>query len=346
LIKVGVIGASGYTGSELVRLLLSHPESEVSLITSESYQGKKMASLYPNLTGLSDLNFSSYQADEAKKVDVVFVALPHGTSMKVVPELLDGERKMIDLSGDFRLRGADDYKTWYKISHTASHLLGKAVYGLCEINRALIKKSNFVSNPGCYPTAAILGVAPLLHQGLLFGQDLIIDALTGVSGSGRSLSEKVHYCFCDENVSSYKVGGVHQHIPEMEQVMGKIAGEEVKVSFTPHLSPFSRGIYATIYGDLKEDISTPEALQLYRNYYKDSYFVKVLDEGLYPEVKAVAGSNFCHIGLKVDERCGRVIAISAIDNLVKGAGGQAIQNMNLMFGFPEETGLTQIGLYP
>lgn len=346
MIKVAVIGASGYTGSELVRLLLSHQEAEISLITSESYQGEKMVSLYPNLTGLSDLRFSSYQADEAEKADIIFVALPHGTSMKVVPELLNGQRKVIDLSGDFRLESADDYKAWYKIPHTASGLLGQAVYGLCEINRALIKKSNFVSNPGCYPTAAILGVAPLLHQGLLFGQDLIIDALTGVSGSGRSLSEKVHYCFCDENVSSYKVGGVHQHIPEMEQVMGKIAGEEVKVSFTPHLSPFSRGIYATIYGDLKEEISTPEVLQLYQDYYKDSYFVKVLDEELYPEVKAVAGSNFCHIGVKVDERCGRVIAISAIDNLVKGAGGQAIQNMNLMCGFKEEAGLTNVGLYP
>lgn len=346
MVRVAVIGASGYTGAELIRLLLTHPKVEISLITSESYKGKKIASLYPNLTGLCDLSFSSYQAGEAEKAEVVFVALPHGTSMKVVPELLKGKNKVIDLSGDFRLKTVDDYKAWYKIPHTASDLLGKVVYGLCEVNGDLIRKSNFVSNPGCYPTAAVLGVAPLLKKGVLFAQDIIIDSLTGVSGSGRTLTDEVHYCFCDENVSSYKVGGVHQHIPEMELAMEKIAGEEVKISFTPHLSPFSRGIYMTIYGDLKEDTSTANLLQLYQDYYKDSYFVKVLDEGLYPEAKAVAGSNFCHIGVKVDERCGRVIVISAIDNLVKGASGQAIQNMNLMCDFPEEMGLTQVGLYP
>lgn len=346
MVKVGVVGASGYTGAELIRLLLAHPKAEVSLITSESYQGKKISSLYPNLKGICDLSFSSYNAKGAKKAEVIFVALPHGAAMKVVPELLGGTRKVIDLSGDFRLMSADDYKAWYKTSHAAPKLLGKAVYGLCEVNRSLIKKSHFVSNPGCYPTAIILGIAPLLKEGILFGQDIIVDALTGVSGSGRTLTDEVHYCFCDENVSSYKVGGIHQHIPEMELAMAKIAGEEVKMSFTPHLSPFSRGIYATIYGDLKVDASTADLVKLYRGYYKDSYFVKVLDEGLYPEAKAVAGSNFCHVGVMVDERCGRVIVISAIDNLVKGASGQAIQNMNLMCGFKEETGLTQIGLYP
>lgn len=348
MIKVAVVGAAGFSGAELVRLLTSHPQAEVVLATSETYQGKSFASLYPNMAGRRDLKFVSYRKDHVLKgADVVFVALPHGTAMKLVPELLTGKKhKLIDLSGDFRLTSAEDYEVWYNAPHTAPTLLGKAVYGLPEINRETIKKANFVTNPGCYPTGAILGVAPLLQEGVLFGQDLIVDALTGVSGSGRRLTEEVHYCFCDENVSSYKVGGVHQHIPEMELAMGKIAGEEVKVSFTPHLSPFSRGIYATIYGDLKEDISTSEVLQLYQDYYKDSYFVEVLDEGLYPEVKAVAGSNFCHIGVKVDERCGRVIAISAIDNLVKGAAGQAIQNMNLMCSLPEETGLTQISLYP
>lgn len=346
MLKVAVVGAAGYTGAELVRVLVGHPEAELRTITSDSYQGKKVSSLYPNLGGVCDLAFAPHSAREVKSADVVFVCVPHGQSMKIVPGLLDGKRKLIDLSGDFRLETAAEYERWYGSKHTAPDLLGEAVYGLPEVNRAAIQKASFVSNPGCYPTAVVLGLAPLAGGGLVFAQDIVVDALTGVSGSGRAPSDEVHYCACDENVSSYKVGGVHQHIPEMELNLGKLAGEAVTLSFTPHVVPLSRAIYATAYADLKEDKSTAELSELYADYYRDSQFVKVLSQGEQPQAKAVAGSNFCHVSAQVDARCGRAVVISAIDNLVKGASGQAVQNMNLMCGLPEETGLTNVGLYP
>lgn len=347
MLKVGIIGASGYTGAELIRLLVNHPKVEIAHVTANQYAGKKVSFLYPNLTGIFDASFEKFDSQKAKEVtDVLFIALPHGTAMEVIPELLDENHKVIDLSGDFRFSDQEIYEKWYKIPHKSPSLLGLAIYGLPELNRDEIKKTNFLTNPGCYPTGAILAVAPFLTKGLIFEEDIIIDALTGVSGSGRAAKDETHYCYCDENVSSYKVGGVHQHIPEMEQEMEKIAGAQVRISFTPHLVPFSRGIYTTCYCDLKEDISTEELIDIASKFYKDDYFIKVLPDGEYPQIKAVAGSNFCHIGLKVDERTGRAIIISAIDNLVKGASGQAIQNMNLMCGFDETEGLTSVGMIP
>lgn len=347
MLKVGIIGASGYTGAELIRLLVNHPGLKLTYITANQYAGKKVSLLYPNFAGVCDLTYEVFDAKKAKELtDILFVALPHGTAMEVIPQMLDGKHKVIDLSGDFRFADKEIYESWYKMPHTYPELLGKAVYGLSEINREVIKKTNFLSNPGCYPTGAILAVAPLLANELVCTEDIVIDALTGVSGSGRGAKDETHYCFCDENVSSYKVGGVHQHIPEMEQEMGKIAKTEVKLSFTPHLAPFSRGIYSTLYCKLKKDVSTDKLLKVLSDFYENDYFVKVLTEGEYPQIKAVAGSNFCHIGLKVDKRTKRVIVISAIDNLVKGASGQAIQNMNLMCGFDETEGLTRIGLMP
>jgi len=347
MIKVGIVGASGYTGAELMRLLTNHPEVETSYVTANKYAGQKVSALYPNFYGIYDLTFEKFDLDVAKKkAEVFFIALPHGTAMDVVPGLLGDNRKVIDLSGDFRFPEKGIYESWYKMTHKHPELLGKATYGLCEINREEIKKSNFVSNPGCYPTGSILGVVPLLKESLIFEDNIIIDALTGVSGAGRGAKERTHYCSCDENVSSYKIGGTHQHIPEMEQEMGKFSGKEVRLTFIPHIASFSRGIYSTICCKLKEDISTEKLLEVYNNFYKKDYFVKILPKGVYPEVKSVAGSNFCQIGLEVDERTGRVIVISAIDNLVKGASGQAIQNMNLICGFNEKEGLEAVGLVP
>ncbi|MDO8886345.1 N-acetyl-gamma-glutamyl-phosphate reductase [Candidatus Oleimmundimicrobium sp.] len=347
MINVGIIGASGYTGAELLRLLTNHSEVKISYVTANKYAGQKVSALYPNFYGICDLMFEKFDSDIAKKkAEVFFVALPHGTSMNVVPELLGENRKVIDLSGDFRFPKKDVYESWYKMPHKHPELLGSAVYGLCEINREKIKGSDFISNPGCFPTGSILAVAPLLKEEIISESDIIIDALTGVSGAGRSANKETHYCSCDENVNSYKVGGTHQHIPETEQEMSKISNKEVKLTFTPHLASFSRGIYSTIYCKLKKDISTEELLKTYNDFYKNHYFIKILPKGVYPEIKSVAGSNFCQIGLEVDERTGRVIVISAIDNLVKGASGQAIQNMNLMCGFDEKEGLKAVGLVP
>jgi len=347
MVKVGIIGASGYTGAELLRLLTNHPEVKISYVTANKYAGQKVSTLYPNFYGICDLTFEKFDLDVAKeKAELFFVALPHGTAMDIVPGLLGENLKVIDLSGDFRFPKKDVYESWYKMSHKHPELLGTAVYGLVEMNREKIKGSNFISNPGCFPTGSTLGIAPLLKEEIIFENDIIVDALTGVSGAGRGTKEGAHYCSCDENVSSYKIGGTHQHIPEMEQEMGKILSKEIKLTFAPHLASFSRGIYSTIYCKLKKNISTEELLKIYDDFYKDDYFVKVLPKGVYPEVKSVAGSNFCQIGLEADKRTGRVIVVSAIDNLVKGASGQAIQNMNLMCGFDEKEGLEAVGLVP
>lgn len=350
--KVGIIGASGYTGAELIRLLVNHKKVEVTYVTSETHKGKQVSQLYPNLASITELKFESFNVEQAKKkADVLFVALPHGKPMKIIPKLLAKNKKIIDLSGDFRLQSKAEYKKWYGKNHMATNLLGEAVYGLPEVNRASIKKASFITNPGCYPTSVLLALAPVLKEKLIFTQDIIVDSLSGVTGVGRTPSSEVHFCTMAENISSYKVGGVHQHIPEMEQEMRKIAEEEVKISFTPHLAPFLRGIYSTIYADLKEkkdksEFNTTELLEIYKEFYRNEPFVKILKEGSYPEAKAVAGSNYCHIGLEVDQRCERVIVVSAIDNLVKGASGQAIQNMNLMCGFKETEGLEQVALFP
>lgn len=344
--KVAIVGGSGYTGAELIRLLNGHPEAEITTVTSETYEGKKVSDVYPMLTGAVELAFIKYSPKATAGADVVFVALPHGEAMKAIPDLVKEGSAVIDLSGDFRLEDAALYEQWYGLKHVAPSLLDQAVYGLTELNREQISGAKLISNPGCYPTASILGLAPLLNAGLVFAQDIIIDAQSGVSGAGRKANETTHFCAADENITAYKAGGAHQHIPEMELYMGKVAGEEVRISFTPHLAPLSRGIYATIYADLKEDANTDSMLQLYKDFYQDSYFVKVMEAGSYPQLKAVQGSNYCHIGAVVDERCGRVVVTSAIDNLVKGASGQAIQNMNVALGLPEETGLTMLGLYP
>lgn len=341
MVKVAVVGASGYSGAELVRLLSGHPAIQLTRITSTRYVGQKICDLYTNLTGVCDLAFQAYDVQTAKQADVVFVALPHGKSMEVVPEITGDGRKVVDLSGDFRLP-VDVYEQWYQNTHTAPDLIQQAVYGLPEINRAQISSASLVANPGCYPTSVILALAPAVQHRLIEPAVSVVSQ-SGISGAGRALKEAVHFCQADENLTAYKVGGVHQHIPEMELHLGD---PPLKVTFVPILAPISRGIYSTVYANLKADIGSVELTDLYAEFYGNAPFVRVLPDGRYPEVKAVAGTNFCHLGLAVDSHTGQLIVLSALDNLGKGAAGQAIQNMNLILGLEETTGLMQTGLYP
>lgn len=347
MIKAAIIGASGYTGAELIRLLKTREDVEIILATSESYAGKSASSLYPDLTGKADIIYENYDAGGVwETADIVFAALPHGKSMEVVASLMKAGKKVIDLSGDFRLPDASVYESWYGVKHTQTDLLEGAVYGLPEINFDNIAKASLVSNPGCYPTSAILALAPAIKNKIVYAQDIVVNSVSGISGAGREANQTTHFCARADSVAAYKAGGIHQHIPEIEHYLSMLAEEDVLVSFTPHLGPFSRGIYTTIYADLAEDVSAAAVFSVYADYFKDSIFVEVLAEGKMPELKAVVGSNYCHIGVAVDDRTGRLIVVSALDNLVKGAAGQAIQNMNIMFGLPEDTGLKQIGVYP
>ncbi len=347
MIKAAIIGASGYTGAELLRLLGPRDEVNMILATSETYSGQAASSLYPNLDGPNDIVFSSYAGpDSADQADIVFTALPHGKSMEVVAGLIKAGKKVIDLSGDFRLPDPKTYQTWYGVKHSQTDLLAQAVYGLPEIKPGNIAGASLVSNPGCYPTSTILAMAPAVEKNIVYCQDIIVNSISGISGAGREANQKTHFCARSDSVAAYKAGGLHQHIPEMELYLSRLAGEDAKISFTPHLGPFSRGIYSTVYADLTEDLSLPDIHKTYQEYYLDSVFVHVLPDGDMPELKAVVGSNYCHIGLAVDERTGRLIVASALDNLVKGAAGQAVQNMNIMFGLPEYKGLKQIGMFP
>lgn len=347
MIKAAIIGASGYTGAELLRLLKPRDDVEIILATSETYSGQSASSLYPALTGQADVVFTKYEPSGAVTgADIVFVALPHGKSMDTVADLRKKGIKVIDLSGDFRLPDVSAYEAWYGVKHTQTKLLPEAVYGLPEINFSNIVKASLVSNPGCYPTSAILAMAPAVKKNLVYGQDIIVNSISGVSGAGREANQTTHFCSRADSVTAYKAGGLHQHIPEMELYLSVLAAQDIMVSFTPHLGPFSRGIYTTVYADLTGEISPEEVFSLYEDDYKESGFVEVLPIGKMPELKAVVGSNFCHIGMAIDKRAERLVVVSALDNLVKGASGQAIQNMNIMFGLPEDTGLKQIGVYP
>ncbi len=344
MVKVGILGATGYAGSELVRLLLQHGGVELTMLTSKSYEGQKMSEVYPALKGVCDMVLSSPDPEEvAKRCDLVFTALPHGASKEVIPKLYELGLKVIDLSGDYRYNDQAVYEAWYNQPHSSPELLAESVYGLPELHREDIKKTRLVGNPGCYTTCSILGLAPLLKHGVVDTKHIIIDAKSGVSGAGRGLAVDYHFCECTENMKAYKVA-THRHTSEIEQELSLLAGSEVILSFTPHLVPMKRGIYATIYADLKSETTNEELLALYHEFYDGEPFVRLYDKGL-PESNHVAGSNFVDIGLCVDQRLGRVVVVSAIDNLIKGAAGQAIQNMNLLCGFEETQGLTAPGFY-
>jgi len=339
-ISAAIIGASGYTGLELLRILKGHPHVKITAITSRQFKGKPVAEIFPSLRGFYDgLVFSGPSGSPARKADVAFCCLPHGASMEIVSTFVKAGKKVIDLSADFRIKDVDVYKKWYG-AHTRPELLGEAVYGLPEINRETIKKASLVANPGCYPTGATLAISPVLKAGLIDKTSaIIVDSKSGVSGAGRGLSEATSFVGISGGFKAYKVGA-HRHTPEIAQNLTALAGGEVPLVFTPHLLPVSRGILTTLYASLTEGLSTADLLALYEEAYGGEYFIRLLPEGQYPNINAVRGSNFCDIGLWSDPASSRMIAISAIDNLVKGASGQAVQNMNLVFGLPETTALT------
>jgi N-acetyl-gamma-glutamyl-phosphate reductase len=346
MLKVAIVGASGYTGVELLRILHCHPEAAVTCVTSERSAGKKVSDIFPGLLGRCDLLLENLEPVRvAGKADFIFTALPHKAAMEVVPTFLEMGKQVVDLSADYRLQDAREYEKWYE-PHMSPALLKKAVYGLPELKRARIAGADLVANPGCYPTSVILGVAPLLKKKLIDPASIIADSKSGVTGAGRSAKVDNLYCEVNEGFKAYGVGGVHRHIPEIEQELSHLAGKKLVITFTPHLVPMDRGILSTIYAVPGAPVTTAELLKLYNDFYKGEPFVRVLSEGSFPSTAFVRGSNFCDIGLSVDSRSGRIIVVSAIDNLVKGASGQAVQNMNIMCGFPETMGLEGLPLFP
>ncbi len=345
MIRVGVLGATGYAGIETVRLLLGHSEATLTRVVSHSYAGQKISDIYPNLRGICDMVLSSLEVDDiAENCDVVFTALPHGASKEVIPALFDKGLKIIDLSGDFRYNNPKVYEAWYGQPHSAPELLKQSVYGLCELHREEIKSARLIGNPGCYTTCSITALAPLVHAKIADTKNLIIDAKSGVTGAGRGLNLPNLFCECTETMKAYKVA-THRHTSEIEQELSLLAGEDIMLSFTPHLAPMKRGILATCYANLTAEKSEEELVELYRDFYRGEQFVRIYPAGQLPEVKHIAGSNYIGIGLVLDKRLNRAVVVSCIDNLVKGAAGQAIQNMNLLFGIDEGTALTGAGMY-
>ncbi len=346
MIKTAIIGGSGYTGLELLRILALHDKAMVTAVTSRQYAGKWVTEIFPSLIGHYD-EMSFIEPSEIKDVDaeLFFCCLPHGTSMQAVPILLKAGKKVIDLSADYRIKEIATYEKWYQ-THTSKELIAEAAYGLPEVfGRDEIKEANLIANPGCYPTGAALALAPLVKAGLIKNSSIIIDAKSGVSGAGRTASIASSFVEIAEGFKAYKVGE-HRHTPEINQTLGLLAGAEVSVTFTPHLLPIKRGILSTVYADLKETGShtTASLLEVFRKDYADEPFINICEEGVLPNINEVAGTNNCSIGLKLDSATGRVVVVSVIDNLVKGASGAAIQNMNITYGLGETTGLISISL--
>jgi N-acetyl-gamma-glutamyl-phosphate reductase len=345
LLKVGIAGATGYTGMELLRILLNHPNVEVVLATSEKFAGKKVADLFPYFSGKTSLVLEELNDGEiAKRCDLAFSCLPHHSAAEHVASWVKAGLKAVDLSADFRLTSVDSYKEWYG-EHAAPELLKDAVYGLPETHREEIKKAKLVANPGCYPTGTILALTPFLKKKKIDPSSIIVDAKSGVSGAGRSAVLESLFSEVNESVHAYKVGK-HRHMPEIEQELSRALDQPVVISFTPHLIPMDRGILSTIYAKASEKMTTQDALGLLSSYYKDEPFLRILPEGTLPKTKNVRGSNTCEIGAHFDARTGRLVLIAAIDNLMKGAASQAVQNMNLLCGFEETLGLTSASWIP
>ena len=343
--NIAIVGASGYTGVELARLLLAHPNANITCLTSRQHAGTPFSEVFPSMRGQLDLLCDPVDIELiCNKADLIFTALPHKTAMEVVPHFLGAGKKVIDLSADYRLHDAQTYADWYQ-EHTSPDLLDEAVYGLPELYRAQISGARLIANPGCYPTSAALALAPLIQHDLIDIGSLIIDSKSGVSGAGRVAKEGSLYCEVNESFRAYGVA-THRHTPEIEQTLSNLAGREVTVSFTPHLLPVNRGILTTCYASLAQSITTEEVLAHFGEQYANEPFVRVLPAGKLPDVGFVRGSNYCDIGVVCDERTGRIIVVSAIDNLVKGAAGQAVQNMNILLALDETTGLSQVGLFP
>jgi N-acetyl-gamma-glutamyl-phosphate reductase len=349
-VRAAIVGSTGYGGVELIRLLLQHPHIEITSVISSSNAGEPLTAGYPHLQNLLPVEtLDAVDPEQIRaKADVVFAATPSGVSGKLVPRLLDAGVRVVDLSGDFRLKDRAVYETWYKGHEApAQPVLDQAVYGLAEIYESHIRGASFVSNPGCYPTAATLGLIPALEAGVIDPTTIIIDAKSGISGAGRGLSMSVHYAEMNENFKAYKINK-HQHIPEIEMVLSDRAGQSVTTTFTTHLVPMTRGILCTMYATVKDEQALTDAfwIEMYRKYYSGRPFVRIRDQGVWPATKEVWGSNFCDIGFSVDMRTGRVTIVSVIDNLVKGAAGQAVQNVNIMYGWREDAGLWLAPTYP
>ncbi len=343
--KVGVVGATGYVGEELFRILCRHPEVTAMAAVSRDFPGSSLDRVFPHLRGYVDLEIMELEEIPAliEFSDLVFVALPHGLSAPVVQEVLGKGKRVIDLAADFRLPEASLYEAWYQMPHGAPELLREAVYGLPELFRSAVCAARLVANPGCYPTSALLALAPLMKHGLVDQESLIVDAKSGVSGAGRTLALGSHFSECNENVRAYAVA-THRHTSEITYYASVLAGGKADVTFTPHLIPMTRGILSTVYANLLRPCDASSLRQVFREFYAGEPFVQITEEGEWPETKWVQGTNRCYLGLTIKGRC--VIVVSVIDNLVKGAAGQAVQNMNLMFGFPETAGLAVPGLYP
>ncbi len=343
-LKVAVLGATGYAGVELVRILIRHPRVRLTVLTSQQFAGRRISEVYPSLGGKCDLVLQEVHIENiVSRVDLAFTALPHGASMDVVAELVKRGLRVIDLSADFRLHDPETYRQWYR-PHRAPHLLGKAVYGLTEIHRKRIAKTRLVAVPGCYPTGAVLGLAPLFAKKMVEG-NIVIDAKSGVTGAGRSSEVELSFSEVNENFKAYQVG-VHRHTPEVEQELTEIARRRVTILFTPHLLPINRGILSTMYVRIKKFPGENRLERIYRTFYRNDPFIRILPYGSFPQIKEVRGSNECRIGFRNDSRAGCLVVITAIDNLVKGAAGQAVQNMNLMCGLPETEGLDRTALVP
>ena len=346
LIKVGIIGSTGYAGQEIVRILLQHPQAQIVWYGSRSYIDQKYSAVFGNMFQLVENICKGEDMDElASQVDVIFTATPQGLCGSLVSEEILSKVKIIDLSADFRIKDIEKYETWYGIKHQSPSFVDEAVYGLCEINRDDIKKARLIANPGCFPTCSTLSIYPLAKEGIIDMNTVIIDAKSGTSGAGRGAKVPNLYCEVNESIKAYGVA-THRHTPEIEDQLSYASGENVVINFTPHLVPMNRGILVTAYASLKKEVTDEQIREIYHRYYDSEYFVRVLEPGVNPETRWVEGSNFVDVNFCVDHRTNRVIMMGAIDNLVKGAAGQAVQNLNLLFGLPENTGLQLVPMFP
>jgi N-acetyl-gamma-glutamyl-phosphate reductase len=342
---VGIVGATGYTGVELLRLLVQHPEVEVTVLTSQKYAGVPIDQVFPSLTGRLQIKCEELTIDRiSQKVDFIFTAVPHKTAMETVPLFYQKGKRVVDLSADFRFKDPEVYERWYQ-KHTCVDLLPESVYGLPELHREEIKNAKIVGNPGCYPTGALIGLIPLIKSGMISYENIVIDSKSAVSGAGRDVVLGSLFCEVNEGVKAYNIFK-HRHLPEIEQELSQLARSKITVTFVPHLIPMDRGILTTIYVNFTKKVNTEDALKIFNEYYEKEPFIRIYPKGKIPNTKDVRGSNYCDIGVIVNESDSRAVIVTAIDNLVKGASGEAVQNMNIMLGYPETMGLDVLPLFP